>query len=145
VYVTHDQVEAMTLGDRVAVLKDGVLQQVAAPRELYDRPVNMFVAGFIGSPAMNLFPGVVFGREVIMGVRPADMWVGVDPSAAASISGTVVLVEELGSERFVHVRAADDVLLVARAKQSPPVGCEIRVGFDPNMAHLFDPISGIRV
>ena len=79
VYVTHDQVEAMTLGDRVAVLKDGVLQQVAAPRELYDRPVNMFVAGFIGSPAMNLFPGVVFGREVIMGVRPADMWVGVEP------------------------------------------------------------------
>ena len=135
VYVTHDQVEAMTLGDRVAVLKDGVLQQVAAPRELYDRPVNMFVAGFIGSPAMNLFPGV----------RPADMWVGVDPSAAASISGTVVLVEELGSERFVHVRAADDVLLVARAKQSPPVGCEIQIGFDPDMAHLFDPISGIRV
>ena len=145
VYVTHDQVEAMTLGDRVAVLKDGVLQQVAAPRELYDRPVNMFVAGFIGSPAMNLFPGVVFGREVIMGVRPADMWVGVGPSAAASISGTVVLVEELGSERFVHVRAAGDVMLVARAKQSPPVGCEIQVGFDPDMAHLFDPISGIRV
>ena len=83
-YVTHDQVEAMTLGDRVAVLKDGVLQQVAAPRELYDRPVNMFVAGFIGSPAMNLFPGVVFGREVMMGVRPADMWMGVGPSAAAS-------------------------------------------------------------
>ena len=145
VYVTHDQVEAMTLGDRVAVLKDGVLQQVAAPRELYDRPVNMFVAGFIGSPAMNLFPGVVFGREVIMGVRPADMWVGVGPSTAASISGTVVLVEELGSERFVHVRAAGDVMLVARAKQSPPVGCEIQVGFDPDMAHLFDPISGIRV
>ena len=129
----------------MAVLKDGVLQQVAAPRELYDRPVNMFVAGFIGSPAMNLFPGVVFGREVIMGVRPADMWVGVGPSTAASISGTVVLVEELGSERFVHVRAAGDVMLVARAKQSPPVGCEIQVGFDPDMAHLFDPISGIRV
>ena len=56
-----------------------------------------------------------------------------------------MLVEELGSERFVHVRAADDVLLVARAKQSPPLGCEIWVGFDPDMAHLFDPISGIRV
>ena len=128
VYVTHDQVEAMTMGHRVAVLKDGLLQQCATPRELYDRPVNTFVAGFIGSPGMNLFTApltadgarldqltVSLSRaahaaagdagEVRLGVRPeAFRLVGVDEPG---LRMTVRLVEELGADAFVHGELAD--------------------------------------
>ncbi len=120
VYVTHDQVEAMTLGDRVAVLRDGVIQQCAAPQELFDRPANVFVGAFIGSPAMNLvqarvgdgevrfgsiamrLPGVepLAGREVVLGLRPTSFEVAgpaCDP-AWPTLSAEVDLVEELGSE-----------------------------------------------
>jgi len=121
VYVTHDQVEAMTMGDRVAVLKDGVLQQVAPPSELYHRPINVFVAGFIGSPAMNMIPvenerplrvgghavrldaeadaalGEVAGL-LTLGLRPEALRVGEGP-----MEGTIRVVEDLGSEVFVHV------------------------------------------
>ncbi|MDO4630727.1 MAG: ATP-binding cassette domain-containing protein [Corynebacterium sp.] len=142
VYVTHDQVEAMTMGDRVAVLKDGVLQQVASPRELYDLPANEFVAGFIGSPAMNLFPGVLFGREVIFGVRPADMRVGAQ--GPVSLTGTVALVEELGSENFVYVTVGG-VTLVAKSHEPVRLGQEVVLGFNPDVAHHFDPTSGNRL
>ncbi len=123
VYVTHDQVEAMTMGHRVAVLKDGILQQCAPPRVLYRQPKNRFVAGFIGSPAMNLFdaedvdgkPGLagavvslneaqaaaakgVDAGQLSVGVRPEHLTIGEGP-----ISGKVTVVEELGSESFVHV------------------------------------------
>ncbi|MFD1214806.1 ABC transporter ATP-binding protein, partial [Arthrobacter sp. GCM10027362] len=121
VYVTHDQVEAMTLGDRVAVLRDGVLQQVAAPRQLYDRPANVFVAGFIGSPAMNLlelpvdggavrlggepFPVSGAAASVLLGVRPEDFEVAHGPGAAG-LAVTVESVEELGADAFLHGEAA---------------------------------------
>jgi multiple sugar transport system ATP-binding protein len=121
VYVTHDQVEAMTMGDRVAVLKDGVLQQCAAPSELYHRPVNLFVAGFIGSPAMNQIPidnrrplqiadceveldspaelTLDGGTETLtLGLRPEALRVGDGPLRAR-----IRTVEDLGSEVFVHV------------------------------------------
>ncbi|MFE3289522.1 ABC transporter ATP-binding protein [Rhodococcus sp. NPDC059234] len=120
VYVTHDQVEAMTMGDRVVVLRDGRLQQVAAPRELYADPVNAFVAGFIGSPGMNLIdapvrdgeavlgnlripvPATAFGQErVLVGVRP-ESWTVVGPSDRDALLVTVDLVEELGAESFVY-------------------------------------------
>ncbi|MCQ3811960.1 MAG: ABC transporter ATP-binding protein [Acidimicrobiia bacterium] len=140
VYVTHDQVEAMTMGHRVAVLKDGILQQVDRPRTLYSRPVNLFVAGFIGSPAMNL---VEVSSEGTDGLRlgslalpldeqtahdlaaldAGDYTVGVRPEhlqlASEGIAGEVTVVEELGSESYVHVTVEHQggpLLLVVRAE-----------------------------
>ena len=131
-YVTHDQVEAMTMGDRVAVLRDGSLQQCAPPQELYDRPVNLFVAAFIGSPAMNLFEGVLSqdgetlmlgnqqlpvpdsltalrpglrayaNRPVIVGIRPEELSPASSESDGATLDSRVDLVEALGSEQLVH-------------------------------------------
>lgn len=142
VYVTHDQVEAMTMGDRVAVLKDGILQQVAPPRELYDAPVNEFVAGFIGSPSMNLFPG----DGVTLGVRPEAMEVGTAQPGWVSKQGTVDLVEELGSESYVYA-SSEGVRLVARLGEQPVPerGEAVTFSFDPERAHRFDPRSGQRL
>jgi multiple sugar transport system ATP-binding protein len=126
VYVTHDQVEAMTMGDRIALLKDGILQQCATPREMYDRPNNVFVAGFIGSPAMNLVSvpvtedGVQFGthrlpvarellgstgNEVIVGMRPEDVQVTTD---ADGLELVVDVVEELGADAYVYATPASN-------------------------------------
>ena len=139
VYVTHDQVEAMTMGDRVAVLKDGVLQQVASPRELYDAPVNEFVAGFIGSPAMNIFD-YDGGR---IGIRPEDMHIIDGP---VGIHGTVDIVEELGAESFVYINVGEQ-RFVARADKgrTPQRGEEVLLSFDVKNAHHFDPETGERI
>ena len=146
VYVTHDQVEAMTMGDRVAVLRDGLLQQVAPPRELYDRPVNEFVAGFIGSPAMNLFPG----PGVTLGVRPETMLLlgaGDDaPAGWAVREGTVELIEELGAESYVYADCDGDRLVARVAGAVTPVrGDRVRLAYDPAGAHRFDPGTGLRI
>lgn len=134
------------MGDRVAVLKDGILQQVAPPRELYARPVNEFVAGFIGSPSMNLFPG----QGVTLGVRPEAMRVldGTDelPAGWSVKDGTVDLVEELGSESYLYA-ISEGVRLVARlgsAEASRP-GEQVRFAFDPSAAHRFHLESGERL
>ena len=138
VYVTHDQVEAMTMGDRVAVLKDGELQQVAPPRELYDAPANEFVAGFIGSPAMNIFD--YNGARV--GVRPEKMFINKSP---VGFQGVVDIVEELGAESFVYVTVGDK-RLVARSEGTPPQrGEEVVLTFNPREAHRFDPETGRRI
>jgi multiple sugar transport system ATP-binding protein len=158
VYVTHDQSEAMTLGDRVAVLGDGKLQQCDTPRALYARPANVFVAGFIGSPAMNLcnvacsngtvtFGGVSF--PVPLGA-PGDVVVGLRPEsfdlAADGIPAEVEVVEEIGADSYVFA-AADVGKLVARVetKLAPERGA--RVAFRPRAgeAHLFDPATGARL
>lgn len=126
VYVTHDQTEAMTLGDRVVVLKKGVIQQIGAPQELYHRPVNVFVAGFIGSPAMNFLPATVLddghsadtalghlplpkkfapGRKVIVGLRPEafeDAALTDDNCDAPTVEVEVSVLEAMGSEQFIH-------------------------------------------
>lgn len=146
VYVTHDQVEAMTMGDRVAVLKDGILQQVAPPRELYDAPVNEFVAGFIGSPAMNLFPG----DGVTLGVRPEAMALLAEqrqaPAGWVVRDGAVTIIEELGSESYVYADCDGD-RLVARItddrRLSP--GERVQLAYDPAAAHRFDQTSGLRL
>ncbi len=159
-YVTHDQVEAMTMGDRVAVLKDGVLQQVDSPRAMYDRPANVFVAGFIGSPAMNLFDLTVQAdgmthlgnfalqmpraagadRDVSLGVRPEDLRLVAEGDG---IPATVELVEELGSDAFVHasVRGSGGAqLLVARVdpRQPPAKGQEVSLAPTTDNLHWFD-------
>ncbi len=156
IYVTHDQVEAMTMGDRVAVLRDGVLQQCAAPRELYRKPANVFVAEFIGSPAMNLFTmplvdgSITLGewqsrvpREiaaeaetVVVGVRPEHFDVG-----STGVEMEIDLVEELGADAYLYGRivgpgAGAGQSLVARTdgRDSPPRGS--RVHLRPRSDHL---------
>jgi len=144
VVVTHDQLDAMTMADRVVVLADGRLQQVGPPQEVYDRPATAFVAAFVGSPAMNLLPGGgLLGGEPgsLVGVRPEDL----QPDAAGPLSGTVELVEALGSETVVRVRAADQVLRVRLPPRSGPrVGDVVRLAARPDRVHVFDADSGDR-
>jgi multiple sugar transport system ATP-binding protein len=159
IYVTHDQVEAMTMGDRVAVLRDGVLQQCAEPRELYRNPVNMFVAEFIGSPAMNLLTVPVVDRAVTLndwsiplpreiGSTAAELVVGIRPEHL-EIGGTGVemqidVVEELGADAYLYGRitTADNGFahpIVARAHgQDPPArGSRVRLRAQPEHLHFF--------
>jgi len=164
VFVTHDQVEAMTMGHRVAVLRDGRLQQCDTPRRLYDHPANVFVAGFIGSPAMNLctlpvvegraelggrelaLPAGVNGtREVVVGLRPESLEL-----AAEGLPGRVEVVEELGADAYAFCVAdlpGGETRLVARADARHPPATGERVGLRPRFdeAHLFDPVSGARL
>ncbi len=169
VYVTHDQVEAMTMGDRVAVLKDGKLQQFASPTELYDKPANAFVAGFIGSPAMNLLTapitadGVRIGdstlelerdqltllhdaglEEATVGIRPEHLEV----STSSGIEVVVDLVEDLGSETYLYTHAGSGVQLVARALARTParLADTVRLRKHPDgVVHLFNPETGERI
>jgi multiple sugar transport system ATP-binding protein len=107
IYVTHDQVEAMTMGDRIAVMSKGVLQQIGVPQELYTTPANLFVAGFIGSPSMNLVPGptVGVGRDgLIAGFRPEHVQVGDGKADAVHVEAVVEVVEYLGDEQLAHLR-----------------------------------------
>ncbi|MGB2948383.1 MAG: sn-glycerol-3-phosphate ABC transporter ATP-binding protein UgpC [Rhodococcus sp. (in: high G+C Gram-positive bacteria)] len=160
VYVTHDQVEAMTMGDRVAVLKGGTLQQCASPRELYRTPANVFVAGFMGSPSMNLFSapitdgGVRIGdqvvpipREVLARCSGSEVMFGIRPEHVEIVSSGLKLeidvVEELGSEAFVFGRAdinGRTQTIVARAdwRDPPQKGDVVAVRFDEAHAHVFD-------
>lgn len=166
VYVTHDQVEAMTMGDRVAVLKDGLLQQVAAPRELYDHPANEFVAGFIGSPAMNIFSAAgSTNAGVHFGVRPENMMAHETstgpsdtssiPAGHATISGVIEIVEELGAESYIYVApdgsaphapatTSSTQRFVARwqADTRPHRGQQVTLSYDPAEAHRFDAKTG---
>ena len=167
VYVTHDQVEAMTMGDRVAVLKDGILQQVDTPRNLYDRPGNVFVAGFIGSPAMNLIQlpivegGVQFGdavlpisREVLSKASGSRVTVGIRPEKlTVAEHGLVVdvdVVEELGSDGYLYGRAQLDgtehnIVVRVDAISHPRAGERIHLQADASAVHVFDAESGLRL
>jgi multiple sugar transport system ATP-binding protein len=143
--VTHDQVEALTLGDRIAVLRDGELQQVADPDGLYRRPANRFVAAFVGSPAMNFLPpgGGPFrvGREdAEVGVRPEQVRVG-----GGDVEASVEVVEPAGNETYVHL-SVDGLRVVARtaADVRPAVGSSIGVALEGDL-HYFDPETGQRV
>src|SRR5947207_6699733 len=110
VYVTHDQVEAMTMGDRIAVMRKGVLQQIGTPENLYEDPKNVFVAGFIGSPALNLVPGPVVyggGPDRIVGFRPEHIRVGNGSVDGLSFGARVEVVEYLGDEQLVHMTRKD--------------------------------------
>ncbi|MGW7532057.1 ABC transporter ATP-binding protein [Amycolatopsis sp. NPDC054798] len=168
IYVTHDQVEAMTMGDRVAVLKDGVLQQCASPRSLYEKPANSFVAGFIGSPAMNLATlplsggGVQLGdlvvplpaevrtaaaglSEIVFGVRPESLrLVG---EADDGFELVVELVEELGADAYLHGKVGDDRFVVRVDGRTPPrIGDNVRVALrGEGETHAFDPKTTLRL
>jgi multiple sugar transport system ATP-binding protein len=169
VYVTHDQIEAMTLADRIVVMHDGRIEQIGAPLELYDRPGNLFVAQFIGSPAMNVVDGVVKrangrafvetpggvcwplaanaedGRRVAYGVRPESLAI-----ASATDDGVVpaeiVVVEPTGAETELLVQAGDTQLTLvtaSRARVNP--GDRIGLAIDPSQVHVFDRDGGHRL
>jgi len=169
VYVTHDQTEALTMGDRIAVLKDGLLQQVGTPRDLYEKPNNVFVAGFIGSPAMNLFPvnlasagGIQFGTAIVdadidrptsgtqvtAGVRPED--IVVNPADGKGLSVTVDLVEELGADGYLygHTDIAGkrtDIVARVDGRNHPNAGETVVLAPVPHHVHAFDIESGERL
>ena len=140
VYVTHDQVEAMTMGDRIAVMQVGVLQQVGTPEELYTRPENTFVAGFIGSPAMNLVPAPLVdagGQGLIAGFRPEH--VGVDGRGDVSFQASVEVVEYLGDEQLAHLRVRDTPIVAKLPVTDRLQGGEERTfSVARDHIHLFD-------
>ena len=162
VFVTHDQVEAMSMGDKVAVLNKGKLVQVGTPWEIYNRPRDLFVASFVGSPSMNLLPGAVSGgecslfggaqklkmpvksgaSEVTVGIRSEDVEVGPESPVEAVIHD----VENHGVEKIVTLRV-NDVLLKATvsSKIQTSVDAKVRFGLDPDKAHYFDPASGMNL
>jgi len=162
-YVTHDQVEAMTMGDRVAVLKDGILQQCDTPVGLFAKPVNVFVAGFIGSPAMNLLETTVdsdgavaggtrlpltpaqrsalTGPGIVVGVRPEGWTIG-----DGGFEAIVEVVEELGSDQYLYCRDGDRVLTVRTPGMAPwQRGEPISLTPQPGAVHLFDAATGDRL
>ncbi len=138
-YVTHDQVEAMTMGDTVAVLRTGTVEQVGSPSELYERPANVFVARFLGSPPMNLFPAALLSsnRAATLGVRPER--ITLVRSGSGRLDGVVDGIEPVGGEALVHVRSADARLVVRTDARSVPRGGD-RVGlaFSDSDLHAFD-------
>jgi multiple sugar transport system ATP-binding protein len=167
IYVTHDQIEAMTMGDKIVVMKDGRIEQTGSPLELYDHPANLFVAGFIGSPAMNFLPGTlrradgaarvelgdgtrlaapanaggVDGQPVVMGMRPEHLTL-----AQSGIPSKVVVVEPTGADTFVACRhEGADFSVVFRERHDFAPGTTIHLQPDLLHAHLFDAGSGKRL
>ncbi len=168
VYVTHDQIEAMTMADKIVVMKDGVVEQTGGPLDLYDHPVNTFVAGFIGSPAMNLLPGkmqkngsgvdVVFpngnhvatldgaaladGQPVLYGIRPEHCAVG----GGNGITVDVVVVEPTGADTQLYCRFMEqEITATIRDRTDVRPGDRITLAPDAGRAHLFDTASGRRL
>jgi ABC-type sugar transport system ATPase subunit len=148
VYVTHDQVEAMTLGDRIAVMHRGRLQQVGTPEQVYRTPCNLFVARFVGSPAMNILPGTAVrrGEDVIAGVRPEVLRPAADLPGGIPLELVAEVVEPLGSDVYVHGTAAGEAV-VARLAGNVQVGPGERLALavDPAEVHLFDRRSEERL
>ncbi|SKA17068.1 ABC transporter ATP-binding protein [Consotaella salsifontis] len=162
VYVTHDQVEAMTMADRIVVMNGGKVEQIGTPLELYDRPANRFVAGFIGSPAMNFLPGTITragfeaggvtlplpgpiaerdGQDAVYGIRPEHLALD-----GEGLEAEVLLVEPMGSETQVTLRlAGQQMIAVFRERISARPGETIRLRPDVAAAHLFDAASGARL
>jgi multiple sugar transport system ATP-binding protein len=166
VYVTHDQIEAMTMADKIVVMNGGRVEQIGAPLELYDRPVNVFVAGFIGSPAMNFLKGAIRangtvgfegpggarlplvtapggsdGRPAVYGVRPEHFTIADDGAEAI-----VQVVEPTGSEiQIVAALGGAEIVAAFRERHPFKPGDKIRLKPDPRLVHLFDAASGERI
>ncbi len=143
IYVTHDQTEAMTLADKIVVLRDGRVEQIGSPMELYNNPANRFVAGFLGSPSMNFFPGELLnaGEERVMGIRPEDLFVSEDGPLAVRVSH----VEHLGGDTNV-VAQFHDHQITARlfGQHEISTGESLRLGFRPESSYAFNQ-DGLRV
>ena len=172
IYVTHDQIEAMTMADRIVVMKDGIIQQIADPQTVYDKPVNRFVASFMGMPPMNFLEcslkeqdgrllliseklaialpenwiAALTGmkdQQITLGIRPENILVGSD---GEQIQAKVEVVEPLGSETLLHLRVGVQALVVkAGPDYKPSVGEEIGIAFEMNKAHVFNRQTGITI
>jgi multiple sugar transport system ATP-binding protein len=166
VYVTHDQIEAMTMADKIVVMHDGIVEQIGTPLDLYDRPENQFVAGFIGSPAMNFLQGSVKvngkagfvgpngvqlplegipsnsdGRPAVYGIRPEHFTIADDGADAE-----IVVVEPTGSETQVFAKlGGEEIVAVFRERHKFEPGDKIRLRPDPSLVHLFDQATGKRL
>jgi multiple sugar transport system ATP-binding protein len=166
VYVTHDQIEAMTMADKIVVMQDGLVEQIGAPLELYDHPNNLFVAGFIGSPAMNALkgklrvngaasfegpggvhlpiaaaPGDSDGRPAVYGIRPEHFVIADD-----GVEAEVQVVEPTGSETQVIAKlGGHEITAVFRERHQFKPGDKIRLRPDPRLVHLFDDATGKRL
>ena len=160
IFVTHDQVEAMTMADRIVIMKDGVIQQIGTPPDVYHHPANTFVASFIGAPSMNMVSAHVTetaltlngngalarpenataGQSVILGVRPDDLTVGEgDPIFV----GQVTVLEPLGSETLVYVAHGEtEVIAKASGRRPPKIGETVTLVADPETLHYFDSVTG---
>jgi multiple sugar transport system ATP-binding protein len=173
IYVTHDQVEAMTMGDRIAVINEGVLQQVGTPRELYEAPLNRFVAGFIGSPSMNFVPMTLDHKgtdlelsgggatvklddaqaaslrdraagPIMLGVRPEHLDVGSPDGPGLRLTATVDVIEFLGNDELIHAQSdGRDIVAIVDTDVNLKVGEEVVLRGEPRRMHLFDPESGL--
>jgi len=166
IYVTHDQIEAMTMADRIVVMRDGYVEQIGSPLDLYDRPANLFVAGFIGSPGMNLIRGkvssagplefiadggarlplpegldVTRGAEIVYGIRPENIAIG-----DGGIDAEVIVVEPTGAETLIVSRIGSDNLVIAlRERIGIRAGGRLRLAPDLGKLHLFDGATGRRL
>ena len=144
IYVTHDQTEAMTLAEKIVVLRDGRVEQVGSPMELYNSPANQFVAGFLGSPSMNFFPTSLLGRSdgLTMGIRPEDL--AIDPSGP--LQGRVTHVEHLGGDTNIILRVSDDTKITVRLFGQHDIGFgeDLGLAFPSEKTFHFDP-AGQRV
>jgi len=169
VYVTHDQIEAMTMADRIVVMHDGRIEQIGAPLDLYDRPDNLFVAQFIGSPAMNVVNGTLRrangdtyveaaggtrwpivrgpgtdGQAVTLGVRPEHL--AIAAASANAVAGEIIVVEPMGAETELLIQAGDSqVTLTTNGRPNVNPGERIGLTLDPGAIHLFDQKSGQRL
>jgi multiple sugar transport system ATP-binding protein len=174
VYVTHDQIEAMTLADRIVVMKDGKIQQLASPHEIYSRPVNRFVAGFIGSPQMNFLAGELepgpppiaragdlripldryafdargaVGGRCELGIRPESVAIGAEGLARPfSREVEIEIVEPMGANTLVWTKlAGTNFSFLVESEHRLKVGERVTIGFDPGRASLFDEATGARL
>jgi len=173
VYVTHDQIEAMTMGDRIVIMLDGSVQQVGAPMDIYQKPANRFVAGFIGSPPMNFLSarlvsegtqlelrgqglriplpadnaarlGRTPGEEVILGIRPENLLLRPPASAGEPLLAQIEIVEAIGSDIYLNFSLAGTPMTArVEATADIKVGQEVALYPDPERIHLFDPLSGV--
>jgi len=172
IYVTHDQTEAMTLGDRIVIMKDGFIQQIGTPQEVFDHPYNLFVAGFIGMPRMNMFDGKLVKKDgkyavecgpvcvelsaekqerlAAKDVAEQDVLLGVRPEHIQlcddGIKGKVDVSEMMGSSIHLHITAGDkDVIVIVPtlgAATNFPMGSQVNLTFDGNVAHVFGKETG---
>jgi len=162
VFVTHDQVEAMTMADRIVVMRDGRILQVGSPLELYEKPVDVFTARFIGSPTMNLLPAslkeghanlLVGGSvnvpslsaassEILVGVRPQDLTPAITGVPGLAVSGTIVVVETLGSETLVHIESGNHTIIgSAPGRQIPKIGEQLTLHAAAERLYYFDKVT----
>jgi multiple sugar transport system ATP-binding protein len=169
--VTHDQIEAMTLADRIAIMKDGIIQQLADPHTIYNRPVNLFVAGFIGSPSMNFLKGSLEGSalaientsislggykfekapsgktDVVLGIRPEHISLGEDARKMPfQFESEIEIVEPMGSDTIAWTKIGGQSLTFRAASEVVlEPGQKVTIGFDPGRGSVFDAASGDRL